>query len=92
MLVLCALLAGVWKLPNSQELLARFRPGLSPVESARFAGVLQRWAFRVGLVDVDGTFGLTRMTGLLVAAVLFGSMLFQNFRANTLQPFIYFQF
>ena len=92
MVALCVLLVVVWKLPNSQELVARFRPGLSPVDPARLGGWVRCWAFRIGLVEVDGTYGWTRVTGLVVAALLFGSLLFQNFRANSLQPFIYFQF
>jgi alginate O-acetyltransferase complex protein AlgI len=92
MLILCALLVAIWKLPNSQELLARFRPGLSSVDPAHLVGWLRGWAVRIGLVDVDGTYGLTRVTGWLVAGTLLGSLLFQNFRANALQPFIYFQF
>ena len=90
---LALLLAAVFLLPNSQELLANFRPALqTPPTPARFLiGPLRRPAAAIGLVLPDGTFALTSMTGLLVAGAMFGALVQQAARA-TLQQFIYFQF
>ncbi len=90
---LALLLVGVWELPNSQELLANFRPALEvpPVPAHFFGGPFRRAATVIGLLHSDGTFALTSMTGLLVAAAMLGALLQQSSRA-VLQQFIYFQF
>jgi D-alanyl-lipoteichoic acid acyltransferase DltB (MBOAT superfamily) len=91
-MTLLGLMVVVWTLPNSQELLARFRPALAAVEPAHLAKALRGGAARLGLAAPDGTFALTRATGAFVGAVLVGCLVYQAVRTTTLQPFIYFQF
>src|SRR5207302_7945118 len=47
---LAALFVVVWVLPNSPELLARFRPSLSALDPALLAAPMRRLAARLGLV------------------------------------------
>ncbi len=89
---LLVLLLMVWFTPNSQELLARFRPALTVCEPARCAALFRRVAIRLRLAAPDGSFALTPATGLLVGATLLGGLLYQAIRTTTLHPFIYFQF
>ena len=88
--ILAILLTAVWTLPNSQEILAGFRPAKQPIEPRPLvrAPLLIRW----GLIGKDGQVALTASSGVLVASALFGAMIFQAVGSTTLHPFIYFQF
>jgi alginate O-acetyltransferase complex protein AlgI len=85
---LLGLLAVVWLLPNSQELLARFRPALQLIAPARLKAFVGLGAARLGLVGSDGSFALSATTGTVVGTVLLVSLLYQALRGTTLQPFI----
>lgn len=89
---LAALLAAVWFLPNSQELLARLRPSLTSLEPARLRAPLRRVGGALGLVAADGSFSVSAVTGVIVASGFIGSLLYQSIRSTTLHTFIYFQF
>jgi alginate O-acetyltransferase complex protein AlgI len=89
---IAGLMGFVWFLPNSEELLARWRPVLGDLSPARLPQLLRSSGARLGFTTLDGTFALTRSTGAVTAFVLFGLLLYQTLRTTTLQPFIYFQF
>jgi D-alanyl-lipoteichoic acid acyltransferase DltB (MBOAT superfamily) len=89
---LLGLIFVVWFFPNSQQLLARFQPALAAIEPARLWRAARGVAGWLGLVGPDGTLALNARTGVLVAALVFGSLIYQTIRTTTLQPFIYFQF
>jgi alginate O-acetyltransferase complex protein AlgI len=88
--VLAILVAAVWTLPNSQQILAGYQPAKQPIETRPIvrAPLVVRW----GLIGKDGQFALTASTGFIAAGALFGAMMFQAIRSTTLHPFIYFQF
>jgi alginate O-acetyltransferase complex protein AlgI len=89
---LAALFVVVWVLPNSQELLARFRPALAALDPALLSGRLRRLAVPIGLVTTDGSLALGSMTGWLVGSIMLVTLLYQGIRSTTLHQFIYFQF
>ena len=89
---IAGLLGLVWLLPNSQELLARWRPVLGDLNPARLPGLLRSWGVRTGFTTREGTAALTGSTGAATAFVLFGLLVYQALSSTTLQPFIYFQF
>ncbi len=91
-ILLTTLLIVVWTLPNSQELLARFRPALAAVQPAKLAEALRGAGMKMGLVTADGTIAISALTGVIVASILVGCLIYQKVRVTTLQPFIYFQF
>ncbi len=82
--------AGLWTLPNSQEIFAAFTPAQQPAPGRPLfrSLLLVRWGF----VTKDGQLALTATLGLIVAGTLLGAMVLQTFKTTTLQPFIYFQF
>jgi alginate O-acetyltransferase complex protein AlgI len=89
---IAVLLAFVWILPNSQEILARWRPVIGEISPAILPVLLRSAASRLGLTTAAGTFALTRSTGAVAATILIGLLLYQHLRSTALQPFIYFQF
>ncbi|HEV2101040.1 MAG TPA: MBOAT family O-acyltransferase, partial [Stellaceae bacterium] len=89
---LAALLVVVWALPNSQQLLARFRPALSALEPALLAARLRGVGARFGLVAADGSLALGAAAGCLVGSIMLATLLYQGVRSTTLHQFIYFQF
>ena len=90
--VIAIVLAFVWVLPNSQELMGEWRPAIGEVRVARLPSGLRSAARWLRLVSSKGTFALTTSTGGLVAVVLVGALVYQAVRSTALQPFIYFQF
>ena len=88
--VLAILVAAVWILPNSQQILAAYRPAEQSIETGPFlhAPLL----VRMGLVDERGQIALTAASGFIVGGALLGAMIFQTITSTTLHPFIYFQF
>jgi alginate O-acetyltransferase complex protein AlgI len=91
LVVLIIVMFGVWSLPNSQQILAQFRPACEPVERKRLARPLSVFV-RLGVLSGDGGLALTPVTGFLTAGALLGAVLYQALRSTTLQQFIYFQF
>jgi hypothetical protein len=89
---LLILLVIVWMLPNSQELLSRFRPTLSLAAAPRLPAPLLHIGARVGLLLSDGSLALGALAGVAVGFVMFGTLLYQSLQSTTLLPFIYFQF
>ena len=89
---LLILLVMVWMLPNSQELLVRFRPTLSAVATGRLPAPLRLIGTRAGLLSSDGSLALGALAGVTVGFVMFGTLLYQTLQSTTLLPFIYFQF
>jgi alginate O-acetyltransferase complex protein AlgI len=90
--VLVLLMAFVWLLPNSMQLLAHVRPVLEAVRPPRLW-----WPFRavgetVGIMHPDGTLTLGMTTGVVVGTLVFGGLVYQVVTATELQQFIYFQF
>jgi alginate O-acetyltransferase complex protein AlgI len=88
--VLAILVATVWILPNSQQILAAHRPAERSVETPPFmhAPLL----VRMGIIDKQGQIALTASSGFIVGGALLGAMIFQTIASATLHPFIYFQF
>jgi D-alanyl-lipoteichoic acid acyltransferase DltB (MBOAT superfamily) len=88
--ILAVLVAAVWTLPNSQEILAKYRPAKQSiaVQPLVRASLLVRW----GLIGKEGQIALTAVSGFMLAGALFGAMVFQTIGSTTLHPFIYFQF
>lgn len=88
--ILVTLIVAVWTLPNSQEMLAHFRPAKQPVDEQPIVRLpaLGRW----GLIEKNGQLALTVSTGIIFAGALMCAMTFQAIRSANLQPFIYFQF
>jgi D-alanyl-lipoteichoic acid acyltransferase DltB (MBOAT superfamily) len=86
------LLAFVWLLPSSQEVLGEWRPVIDVIHPAELPAILRRVAWRLGFVSSEGTFALTRSTGAIAGTLIFGLLVYQILHAATLQPFIYFQF
>jgi hypothetical protein len=89
-LVLAILVVGVWILPNSQQILAGYRPADQLIEIPPF--VHAPLLVRMGLIDKRGQIALTVLSGFLVGGALLGAMIFQTIASTTLHPFIYFQF
>jgi alginate O-acetyltransferase complex protein AlgI len=89
---LLILLVMVWLLPNSQELLSRFRPTISIVAAGRLPAPLLHLGMRAGLLSDDGSLALGALAGVAVGFVMFGALLYQTLRSTVLLPFIYFQF
>jgi alginate O-acetyltransferase complex protein AlgI len=89
---LLILLVMVWMLPNSQELLARFRPTLSVVVAGGLPTPLRRIGTRAGLLSTDGSLALGALAGVVVGFTMFGALLYQTLQTTVLLPFIYFQF
>jgi D-alanyl-lipoteichoic acid acyltransferase DltB (MBOAT superfamily) len=89
--LLAGLVAFVFFLPNSQQLLAGVRPALQSVEPAA-VGLLQRLGARARVLAPDGTLVLNSLTGLAVAAALLSALFLQELSAAAVKPFIYFQF
>jgi alginate O-acetyltransferase complex protein AlgI len=88
--VLAILVAAVWILPNSQQILAAYRPAKQPIETWPFGR--DPLFVRMGLVDKQGQIALTAASGFIVGGALLSAMIFQSIRSITLHPFIYFQF
>jgi alginate O-acetyltransferase complex protein AlgI len=89
---LALLLAGVFLLPNSQELLAGLRPSLQEVDPAAFGRRLRDFVIGRPIFTPDGSIRLSAATGLAFAVMFMAAMLLQSFRTTSVQPFIYFQF
>ena len=90
--IIAALLALVWFLPNSQQLLGEWRPVIDEIHPAKLPAMLRSAASRLGFASSAGTLALTRSTGAIAGTLLFGLLVYQAMRSTTLQPFIYFQF
>jgi alginate O-acetyltransferase complex protein AlgI len=90
--VISALLAIVWFLPNSQEVLGAWRPAIDEINPARLPALLRSAASRLGFVSPAGTFALTKSTGAVAGTLLLGLLVYQVLGSTALQPFIYFQF
>jgi alginate O-acetyltransferase complex protein AlgI len=88
--VLAILVAAVCILPNSQEILATYRPAETPVAIRPFAPPL--FLVRVGLTDKQGQIALTSLSGLIIGGALLVAMIVQTRASTALHPFIYFQF
>jgi hypothetical protein len=88
--LLAILLAAVWTLPNSQEMVGAFRSVRSPAEDVPSARA--PFFTRLGLIGKGGLLTLSASSGFIVGAALVGAMIFQSVRSTTLQQFIYFQF
>jgi len=88
--ILAILVMAVWTLPNSQELLARYRPAKQPIAASPL--VRAPPLVRRNLVARESQIALTAVSGVITASALFGAMVFQTISTTTLHPFIYFQF
>jgi alginate O-acetyltransferase complex protein AlgI len=88
--VLAILVAAVWLLPNSQRILAAYRPAEQPIETWSF--VRAPLLVRLGLVDKRGQIALTAVSGFIIGGALLGAMVVQTRESTALHPFIYFQF
>jgi alginate O-acetyltransferase complex protein AlgI len=92
LVTIAALLALVWLLPSSQQLLGEWRPVVDEIHPAKLPEMLRSAASRLGFVSSAGTFALTRSTGAIAGTLIFGLLVYQALRSTALQPFIYFQF
>lgn len=88
--VLAILVAAVWLLPNSQQILATYRSAEQPPEAGPFVRV--PLLVRVGLIDKQGQIALNAFSGFIIGAAFFGALIFQAIASTNLHPFIYFQF
>jgi alginate O-acetyltransferase complex protein AlgI len=88
--ILAVLVAAVWTLPNSQEILGAFRSVQSPTAGAPSARA--PFFTRLGSLARNGLLTLNASSGFIVGAALVGALIFQSMSSTTLQQFIYFQF
>jgi alginate O-acetyltransferase complex protein AlgI len=88
--VLTILVAAVWMLPDSQQIVDVSRPTEQPNETRPFAHA--PLLVRMGLLNKRGYVAFTAASGFLIGSALLGAMILQSVRSATLQPFIYFQF
>jgi D-alanyl-lipoteichoic acid acyltransferase DltB (MBOAT superfamily) len=88
---LLGLLAFVFLLPNSQQLLAGIRPAIQNIEPQSF-GLLQRLGAMSGMATPKGTIVLNSLTGLAFALLFLVALVHQMGITSSLKPFIYFQF
>ena len=89
---IAVLLAFVWLLPNSQELLGAWRPAIGDGKPATLPTWLRGVSLRLGFATSGGMYALTKSTGAVTGVILFGLLAYQALRSTALQPFIYFQF
>lgn len=89
---LALLLAAVFLLPNSQQLLAGLRPALQKVDPSSLGRRLRNMLVGRPVFSPDGSLQLNAVTGFAFAAMFLAAMLWQSMRTTSLQPFIYFQF
>ena len=89
---LVILVAAVWTLPNSQQLLAYVRPALQDPDPARMWRPFVSVGTKFRILRADGTVSLNMVTGVIVGSSVLGCLVYQAASVTTLQPFIYFQF
>jgi hypothetical protein len=88
--ILALLVVAVWMLPNSQQIVDVSLPAEKGNQRGPF--VHAPMLVRMGLLDKQGHFALTAVSGFIIGSALLGAMILQSARSATLQPFIYFQF
>jgi alginate O-acetyltransferase complex protein AlgI len=83
----------VWCLPNTQQLCAEFQPTLNKISSFQLKGYWQR----IPLLRLKGnqsilTIAATPLLAVALSTWVLCLLIFQIYRANPMQNFIYFQF
>lgn len=93
LLALMLSLIVVWCLPNTQELLSNFQPTLNKITSVS-SGKFWSYIPLPGLTYSNHmlTIILTPVLAFIISFLIFGVFVFQQYRANPIQSFIYFQF
>ena len=89
---LAIILAAVFLLPNSQQLLAGLRPALQRVDPSALGRKLGTLVFGRIAFTPDGSLRLSTATGLFFAALMLAALVSQALMNASLKPFIYFQF
>ncbi|MDF1587059.1 MBOAT family O-acyltransferase [Marinimicrococcus flavescens] len=84
LVLLLAILAGTWFLPNAPEIAAAFRPALEPVPEKPVARLVRRL--------VEAPTAVPLVAGVATSSALVLVLAYQGFNIDRMQAFIYFQF